>query len=126
MVGRKGESVVNIERRKLKADKVALQVKDLHVDMAGEEVKGVDFTIYEGEIFGIGGLAGQGKIGIPNGLMGLYEATGEVSFFGKPIKLGDPKIPLSNGMAMVSEDRKGVGLMLDESIEDNIVLTQCR
>ena len=121
MVGRKGDSVVNIERRKLKADKVALQVKDLHVDMAGEEVKGVDFTIYEGEIFGIGGLAGQGKIGIPNGLMGLYEATGEVSFFGKPIKLGDPKIPLSNGMAMVSEDRKGVGLMLDESIEDNIV-----
>ena len=51
---------------------------------------------------GIGGLAGQGKIGLPNGIMGLYPASGEVELFGQPLKLNDPKAALGSGMAMVS------------------------
>ena len=43
--------------------------------MPGEDVKGVDLDVREGEILGVGGLAGQGKIGIPNGIMGLYPAA---------------------------------------------------
>ena len=77
--------------------------------------------IYEGEIFGIGGLAGQGKLGIPNGIMGLYDAEGKVELFGQELNFKDTRFVLSAGVAMVSEDRKGVGLLLDRSIEDNIV-----
>ena len=121
MVGRKSEAIVEKGDAAPHSDRVALEVRDLHVAMPGEEVKGVDLTVYEGEIFGIGGLAGQGKIGIPNGIMGLYPASGEVTFFGQKHELGNPRRALESGMAMVSEDRRGVGLLLEQSIEDNMV-----
>lgn len=101
--------------------KVVMSIRDLYVDMPGEEVKGVSLDVLEGEILGIGGLAGQGKIGIPNGVMGLYEAEGGVSFFDQPLALNNADGALRKGLAMVSEDRRGVGLLLDQSIEDNIV-----
>ena len=123
MIGRKGESAfVSTEPRALAADTpVALKVSHLAVDMPGERVHDVSLEVRQGEIFGIGGLAGQGKVGIPNGIMGVYEASGEVELFGKPSPLNHARKALENGMAMVSEDRRGVGLLLDESIEDNIV-----
>ena len=122
MVGRESEGIIDAAHvDKPHSERVALEVKDLKVRMPGEEVKGVDLKVYEGEIFGIGGLAGQGKIGIPNGIMGLYPAAGEVIFFGEKHAIGDPRAALTSGMAMVSEDRRGVGLLLDQSIEDNMV-----
>ena len=123
MIGRAGETAfVTADPRKFPADSpVALKIENLAVDMPGEMVKDVSFDVYEGEIFGIGGLAGQGKVGIPNGIMGIYEAEGKVELFGKEIVLNDAHASLKNGMAMVSEDRRGVGLLLGESIEDNIV-----
>ena len=121
MIGRKGESVVDAQPRQSHSDKVALHLENLQVEMPGEMVRGIDLDVYEGEIFGIGGLAGQGKLGIPNGVMGLYETEGSVEFFGEKLKTGDTTAALHAGMAMVSEDRKGVGLLLDQSIEDNIV-----
>ena len=74
----------------------------------------------EGEILGIGGLAGQGKLGIPNGIMGLYEAGGRVEFDGNEIPLNSPRKCLDSSFAFVSEDRRGVGLLLDESLEWNV------
>ncbi len=121
MIGRKGEAVVEAAPHDISREKVALRVKDLHVDMPGEQVNGLTIDVYEGEILGIGGLAGQGKLGIPNGIMGLYDASGEVELFGDPVNLHDTRSSLGAGLAMVSEDRKGVGLLLDRSIEDNIV-----
>jgi simple sugar transport system ATP-binding protein len=98
----------------------ALRVEKLWVDMPGETVRDVSFTVERGEIFGIGGLAGQGKLGIPNGIMGLYAAGGRVFLEGKEVSLGDPRAALDAGMAFVSEDRRGVGLLLDESLDWNI------
>ncbi|HIS02464.1 MAG TPA: sugar ABC transporter ATP-binding protein [Candidatus Pullichristensenella avicola] len=121
MIGRKGEAVVATTPRAQDASaNIALSIKNLIVDMPGEMVKGVDLEVREGEILGVGGLAGQGKIGIPNGIMGLYPAAGEVKLFGKDLPLNDAANALRSGMAMVSEDRRGVGLLLDQSIEDNI------
>jgi len=98
-------------------------MKDYYVDMPGEEVKGLDLDIYKGEIFGIGGLAGQGKIGIPNGIMGLYKTEGEVKLFGESLNLDKLGEALSKGIAFVSEDRRGVGLLLDEPIYNNIAFS---
>ena len=120
MVGRKGEAMVEAAPRPVPSEKVAMSIHDLHVDMPGEQVNSLSVDIYEGEIFGIGGLAGQGKLGIPNGVMGLYEAGGTVEFDGKPIPLNNPRKCLDAQLAFVSEDRRGVGLLLDETLEWNV------
>src|SRR5699024_6558181 len=112
MIGRKGESMVQAAPRTPPQGNVAMSIRDLHVDMPGEEVRGVSLDVYEGEILGIGGLAGQGKLGIPNGVMSLYDTQGSVTLFGEPLKLGNAGDALRAGIAMVSEDRKGVGLLL--------------
>lgn len=123
MIGRKGETAfVTAQPRDFSSGApVALHVEHLKVDMPGEVVHDVSFDVHEGEIFGIGGLAGQGKVGIPNGIMGVYEAEGSAQLYGKPVQLNNARAALQDGMAMVSEDRRGVGLLLGESIEDNIV-----
>ena len=121
MIGRKDEGAdLAGDRRKL-SGRVAMKIEHLSVEMPGERVRDVNLQIHEGEIFGIGGLAGQGKIGIPNGIMGLYPAEGKITFFDENLPLGNAGNALRSGLAMVSEDRRGVGLLLDQSIEDNIV-----
>jgi len=121
MIGKTGESIVDVKPRKaVGEEKIALSISHLTVAMPGEEVKDVSFEVREGEIFGIGGLAGQGKVGVPNGVMGLYPAIGEVRFYSEPLPLNNAGHALKAGLAMVSEDRRGVGLLLDQSIEDNI------
>ena len=97
-----------------------LKIEKLWVDMPGETVRNVNLEVKEGEILGIGGLAGQGKLGIPNGIMGLYEAGGRVEFDGNEIPLNSPRKCLDSSFAFVSEDRRGVGLLLDESLEWNV------
>ncbi len=102
------------------SDKIALSVQNLWVDMPGETVRDVNLEVREGEILGIGGLAGQGKLGIPNGIMGLFPAGGKVVLNGSEIPLNNPRACLDSSLAFVSEDRRGVGLLLDESLEWNI------
>ena len=120
MVGRNVSSAANSDIRTLPDAKTIMSIRKLWVDMPGEIVRNVDLDIKEGEILGIGGLAGQGKLGIPNGVMGLYEAGGTVEFEGKPIPLNSPRSCLDANIAFVSEDRRGVGLLLDETLEWNV------
>mgnify|MGYP000356459629 CR=1 FL=1 len=123
MVGRKIElSSKEDEDRQIKDENI-LEIKDLRVKMPGEEVKGLNLTVRRGEILGIGGLAGQGKIGIANGIMGLYESSGTVIKDGKEIPLNNPREALKASIAFLSEDRRGVGLLLDDSIEFNIAFS---
>jgi simple sugar transport system ATP-binding protein len=123
MVGRK----ISIDRTESTSNRISeeviLDIKDLHVAMPGERVKGINLEVKKGEIVGIGGLAGQGKLGLANGIMGIYPSTGEVIFNGNKLSLNDPMAAIKSGLAFVSEDRKGVGLLLDESIENNIVFS---
>ena len=120
MVGRNVNSAANNDIRTLPDAKTIMSIRKLWVDMPGEIVRNVDLDIKEGEILGIGGLAGQGKLGIPNGVMGLYEAGGTVEFEGKSIPLNSPRSCLDANIAFVSEDRRGVGLLLDETLEWNV------
>ena len=107
------------DERKI-SDKIVLSVNNLWVDMPGETVRDVNLEVRDGEILGIGGLAGQGKLGIPNGIMGLFPAGGKVTLNGSEIPLNNPRACLDSSLAFVSEDRRGVGLLLDESLEWNI------
>ena len=121
MVGRSVDNAAPAAQvRDQSGAKTILSVSRLWVDMPGEIVRDVSLDVKEGEVLGIGGLAGQGKLGIPNGIMGLYQAGGKVVFEGREIPLNSPRRCLDASFAFVSEDRRGVGLLLDESLEWNI------
>jgi simple sugar transport system ATP-binding protein len=119
MVGREVSNNAGVTARREQGGE-AFRVENLWVDMPGETVRDISFSVRKGEIFGIGGLAGQGKLGIPNGIMGLFAAGGKAWIDGESLALGDPRKILDSGAAFVSEDRRGVGLLLDESLEWNI------
>ncbi len=112
-----GRAVEEIEQKE-----VIMQIKNLKVNMPGEAAKDINIDIHKGEILGFCGLAGQGKLSIANGIAGLYPASGEVYYKGRRLPFRKPFKVLENGIGFVSEDRKGVGLLLDESIRMNICL----
>ncbi|MDR1875466.1 MAG: sugar ABC transporter ATP-binding protein [Synergistaceae bacterium] len=125
MVGRK---LAGVERRDAGTtgvpgpEETILKVEGLRVHMPGENIAGVDLEVRRGEILGIAGLAGQGKVGIANGIMGIYPSEGSVRKDGRVVPLNDAAAAAAARMALVSEDRRGVGLLLEQSIEENIAL----
>ena len=120
MVGRGIETDSIAAKRNLDDRDTIFEFEHLSVKMPGEEVKDFSLKIRKGEIIGLGGLAGQGKIGISNGVLGLYPTEGHIRYKGKELTLNDPLSTLKEGIAFVSEDRRGVGLVLSESIEENM------
>ncbi|WP_373265908.1 sugar ABC transporter ATP-binding protein [Hungatella hathewayi] len=127
MIGRKVELVTKEPKPESELHSpVILSMKNFHVEMPGELVKGIDLEVREGEILGIGGLAGHGKVGIANGIMGLYPASGEVLYRGETLSVADTLSTLKKKIMFVSEDRRGVGLNLDASIEMNTVIAALR
>lgn len=124
MVGRAGENKKEVRAKSANNDlDIIMEVKNLWVDMPGENVRDVSLKVRRGEILGIGGLAGQGKLGLPNGIMGLFPAGGSITYNGKELPLNQPKKALDAKLAFVSEDRRGVGLLLDEPIYWNIAFS---
>ncbi|SFS67527.1 monosaccharide ABC transporter ATP-binding protein, CUT2 family (TC 3.A.1.2.-) [Sulfitobacter marinus] len=86
-------------------------------------LKGVDLQVNAGEIVGLGGLDGQGHKELLLGLFGaLRGMTGEITFQGGTYKPSSPAQSKRQGLALVPEDRKTEGLMLEMSIGDNILL----
>ena len=126
MVGRiqdksnKQKDELNNLKKSETSDEDIMQIEHLWVDMPGEQVVDINLNVKKGEILGIAGLAGQGKLGIPNGILGTYPVGGKVTFKGEQLKLGNTFDILSRKIAFVAEDRRGVGLLLDEPIYWNM------
>lgn len=124
MVGRNVDfsSIGGRPMEEIETKPVLMEIKDLQVNMPGERTKGVNLQIRRGEILGFCGLAGQGKLAVSNGIAGLYPASGEVLYKGEALPFENPLKILEKGIGFVSEDRRGVGLLLEESIGMNISL----
>lgn len=123
MVGRKVERPPLPPRAKEPScEDLIMRISDLAVDMPGEEVRGVSLDVRRGEILGIGGLAGQGKTGIANGIMGLFPARGSVVKDGAPVPLNVAGEAYKRAVAFLSEDRKGIGLILEKPVEYNVTV----
>lgn len=122
MVGRKIDISQKQSNSQVDTGKVAVSIRNLKVEMPGETVRDVNLDVYKGEILGLGGLAGQGKVGIANGLMGIYPTYGEVLVNGNKLTLNTPHASIASKLSFVSEDRRGVGLVPDTSIELNMVI----
>ena len=110
-------------------DVIALEVRDWTVhhptDATRKTVEGVSFRVRQGEIVGIYGLQGSGRSKLGMSLFGNATATridGSMRVFGKEVQLRSIGDAIREGIAYVSEDRAGDGLVLDETIAINTTL----
>lgn len=81
----------------------------------------VSFSLYPGEILGITGLLGSGRNELAHALFGLHPAdSGQLFVEGRKVELKTVQDALDNGIAFVPEDRLTQGLLLEQSIANNI------
>jgi len=106
-----------------------LEVRNLtvpHPELPGvNKVDNVSFSARKGEIFGISGLMGSGRSELVMGIFGGYEKnewSGEVFLNGKPLPITSPADAIASGIALVTEDRKLLGLVLGQSVLENLML----
>jgi len=106
-----------------------MQVKNWnvwHPDHAERQViKDINFTVRRGEIVGIAGLMGSGRTELAMSLFGKSYGraiSGEVLVNGEPVKLDTVDQAIAAGLAYCTEDRKELGLILDDPIVSNITL----
>lgn len=88
-------------------------------------IKDVDFHVRKGEIVGIAGLMGAGRTELAKSIFGRaygVRISGEVHLHGKKVDVSTIQKAIRHGIAYVTEDRKGDGLVLDEDIKKNISL----
>jgi ribose transport system ATP-binding protein len=78
-----------------------------------------------GEVFGLGGLIGAGRTDLLRAIFGLDDlAAGEVCILGAPTRAVGPRNRWGQGVGFLSENRKEEGLMLNQTITDNLTLTK--
>lgn len=84
----------------------------------------ISFSLSEGEVLGIAGLVGAGRTELVKLLFGqdLKTNDSKVYLYGKEVELNHTKDALDRGMVWVTEDRKREGVILDFSIQSNIVI----
>jgi rhamnose transport system ATP-binding protein len=83
----------------------------------------ISFTVRAGEIVGLAGLVGAGRSEVARAIFGVdgYD-TGSVHLAGRPVKKGDPPRAMRQGLALVPEDRRKQGLVLESSVARNVTL----
>lgn len=100
-----------------------ISFKQFAVEMPGESITSLDLEVYEGEILGITSLSGHGKLALGYGMMGMYPVNGEVIYRNNRISRMDARWNIMNGMYFLPDDRQELGIMADQSVEDNIIFT---
>ena len=123
MVGR--EVIFRIKRAKVERGKPVLQVEDLSAlsDKDIMALKGVSFTVCEGEIFGIAGVSGNGQQELAEVLAGLRDAqVGKVILEGKDITRSSSLERWQLGMGYIPADRIDIGSIGDFSLVDNTTM----
>jgi simple sugar transport system ATP-binding protein len=107
-----------IELRKLP---VALAVKNLTRE---GEYEDITFDVHAGEILGITGLLGSGRTELALSLFGMTQPdSGTISLDGEPVRFATVRDAVDRGIAYVPEDRLKLGLVLEQPVSSNIVLT---
>jgi ribose transport system ATP-binding protein len=98
----------------------ALEVRDLRFPGAATPAS---FGICHGEIVGFAGLVGAGRTELANAVFGIAPAyAGKIYVEGRPVRIGSPTDALAAGIALVPEDRKACGLLLQLPIDVNVTL----
>lgn len=118
MVGRK--LTEQFPRVESKTGEIALEVKGLN----NKYLKNLSFKINKGEILGISGLMGAGRTELAKTIFGaIKKESGEIIIDGNKHDIRSPEQAINQGLAYVSEDRKGDGLFLGLSVKKNMSMS---
>lgn len=112
------------------AGDMLMEIKDwnvwhpVHADR--QMIRDVNLTVRAGEVVGIAGLMGAGRTELAMSVFGKSygrNISGRVEMKGKPVDVSTVSRAIGAGLAYVTEDRKSLGLVLDETIQRNITLS---
>ncbi|WP_206952237.1 sugar ABC transporter ATP-binding protein [Trinickia acidisoli] len=120
MVGRELGERIDLGERRIGAP--LLKVDGLS---RGTVVRDVSFEVREGEIFGVSGLIGAGRTELMRLIYGADAAERGTVSIGRPLqptRIDSPADAVRHGIALITEDRKGEGLLLPHSIAANVSL----
>ncbi len=123
MVGR--QVLFRVERTQAEPGAVVLTVKDLKAlnNKNLPALRGISFSVREGEILGIAGVEGNGQTELVEVLTGLRKAeSGTVELNGQVITNYSPRLIRESGTGHIPEDRRRRGLVLDFTVAQNMVL----
>jgi len=127
MVGR--EMADRYPQRTPNVGEVVFEVRDWRVHHPEHRdrlfIKGVNFQARRGEIVGIAGLMGAGRTEFAMSVFGHSwgrRISGEVRMHGQPVDTSRIDRAVAHGLAYVTEDRKALGLVLDDSVAQNVTL----
>ncbi|WP_425482617.1 sugar ABC transporter ATP-binding protein [Agromyces allii] len=90
-------------------------------------LRDVSFEVHAGEILGFAGLMGAGRTEVARAIVGADpRESGEIRMHGRPVSIGNPAEASRHGIGYLSEDRKHLGVLLERSVRENIVLSALR
>lgn len=127
MVGRDIKDM--FPKRTIERGEKILEVKNMsvaHATIPGEmRVSGASFSAYKGEILGISGLMGAGRTDLVSAIFGEDRqfTKGDVYIHGKKVNITSPLDAIDNGIALLTEDRKALGLFLGQTISFNTTIS---
>ena len=131
MVGREIDNIYP-RREDRQIGEVVLEVRNWNAynpALGRTILKDINFTVRKGEIVGFAGLMGSGRTELALSIFGNpdhYYVNGELYVHGKKARFGHPKDAIRAGIAYVTEDRKGDGLILIQDVKQNITLANLR
>ncbi len=121
-----GREITNVFPKDLEVPigDVVLEVKNLTQSKEdGGRFEDISFQLRQGEILGFAGLVGAGRSEVMRAIFGLDPITsGEIYINGQKVNIRSTGDAIKAGIAMVNEDRKGYGLVLERDIHENISL----
>ncbi|MEU1117493.1 MULTISPECIES: sugar ABC transporter ATP-binding protein [unclassified Streptomyces] len=83
----------------------------------------VSFALHAGEVVGVAGLVGSGRTEMVRALFGADRAVGgRILVKGRPVRIRGPRDAVRHGISLLTEDRKGQGLVLDLPVSANLTL----
>lgn len=119
MVGRPVDQLFTARDARHKGQEV-LRVEKLN---ARRKVRDVSFSVHAGEVVGLGGLVGSGRTEVARLIFGADRSdSGTVFLNGKQVSLRTPQQAVKAGIALVPEDRKRQGVVLDMPIRSNVTM----
>jgi len=125
MVGREIQDL--FPRRLTKSGEPMLTVRNLSVQgpPGATGLRNISFEVRAGEVLGIGGLMGAGRSELLMHLFGAWgrRTSGSVDLAGETLPTVTPDRAISDGIVLVSEDRKRYGLVLEKSVGFNLSLS---
>jgi len=97
-----------------------------NISVSGRPPAALTLNLHPGEILALAGFAGCGHRRVLRALFGALPSDGEVHLRGRPYRRRSPRASVARGLALLTDDRKGEGLLLERSVIENTSLASLR